>query len=46
MKKIGFNVIDLNNFSDDYLIYKEYICNKSFTKNWTEEMIDNYLKNT
>ena len=46
MKKIGFNVIDLNNFSDDYLFYKEYICNKSFTKNWTEEMIDNYLKNT
>ena len=44
MKKIGFNIIALNDFSDNYIHYKEYLNNKNFTKNWTEEMMDDYLK--
>ena len=46
MKKIGFNIIALNDFSDNYAFYKESLSNKNFTKNWTEKMIDEYLQNS
>ena len=46
MKKIGFNIIALNDFSDNYTLYKESLSNKNFTKNWTEKMIDEYLQNS
>ena len=32
MKKIGFNIIALNDFSDNYIDYKESLNNKNFTK--------------
>ena len=44
MKKIGFHFIGRDKFHSDYLLYKDLIYNKDFVKNWTEEMVDEYLK--
>ena len=44
MKSIGFNVANLEAFHNNIDFYKSNIYKKSFVKNWTEEMIDDYLK--
>ena len=44
MKKLGFNLIDLKDFSDNIQLYKENILSKDFVANWTEEMLVDYLE--
>jgi len=44
MKKIGFDFIEKDKFNSDYLFYKDLIYKKDFVKNWTEEMVDEYLE--
>ena len=42
LMQIGFNVIDINSFSDNAL-YIEHLKNKKFTNNWTDSMLSEYL---
>ena len=44
LRRIGFNVIDIDSFSDNPL-YVEHLKNKKFTNNWTDNMISDYLLN-
>ena len=46
MKKIGFNFVDLNEFSENHNFYKNQLYSKDFIKNWTEEMVDKYIENS
>ena len=45
LKDLGFNIININSLSDNYNIYKNIISKKKFTKNWSEETFDLFLKN-
>ncbi len=42
LSKFGFNVLDIDNFSEDDL-YFDCLKNKKFTNNWTDAMILDYL---
>ena len=44
LKKMGFNNIDLENLKKNKDKYIEIISSKSFSKNWTSEMILDYVK--
>ena len=44
LKKMGFNIIDLEKIKNNSEKYIEIISSKSFSKNWTFEMILDYVK--
>lgn len=44
LKKMGFNIIDLEKIKNNSDKYIEIISSKSFSKNWTSEMILDYVK--
>ena len=44
LKKMGFNIIDLGDIRNNNDKYVEIISSKSFSKNWTSEMILDYVK--
>ena len=44
LKKLGFNIIDINDFSDSSK-YIEYILKQKFSNNWPENEIIKYLQN-
>ena len=44
LKKLGFNIIDINDFSDNSK-YIEYILKQKFSNNWPENEIIKYLQN-
>ncbi len=46
MKNMGLNIVNLDKFYDNEHLYKNNLYKKSFTKNWTESMIEDYLKKT
>ena len=41
---VEFSIQDIDQFHD-YTTYKEHIKNKKFTNNWTEKMLEEYIKN-
>ena len=42
LKKIGFNILDVNDFVDNKK-YFDFILSKKFTDNWPDSKINNYL---
>ena len=46
MKNMGLNIVNLDKFYDNEISYKNNLYKKTFTKNWTENMIEEYYKNT
>tara|TARA_B100000029_G_C17366171_1_gene884406 strand:+ start:16 stop:936 length:921 start_codon:yes stop_codon:yes gene_type:complete len=44
LSDIGFVIEDVSQFYD-YTGYKEHIKNKKFTNNWTDQMLEEYIKN-
>ena len=44
LRKMGFNIIDLEKIKNNSDKYIEIISSKSFSKNWTSEMILDYVK--
>ena len=43
MKSMGFNIIDIDNFQENFEKLKNKVIKKKFAKNWTQKMIDEYL---
>ena len=41
--KMGFNMADINAF-DDFNKYKDHIKNKKFATNWTDQMLEEYIR--
>ena len=42
LSKMGFNILDIDDFSEDKL-YFDCLKNKKFTNNWTDDMIVDFL---
>tara|TARA_B100001094_G_scaffold329533_1_gene392492 strand:+ start:467 stop:1381 length:915 start_codon:yes stop_codon:yes gene_type:complete len=45
LKDFGFDIVSIDLLKDKYDIYRDLISKKKFTKNWSEETYNSFLKN-